>query len=255
MTSFKMTLDDLKKLQQKKYRSVFGQYLIEGEHLVQELEKAALNNPALKASCLYVTERYRDWPTALEKIIISDKQMAQIADTKTPQGIVATVPVAAHTTTSGTEKRSTEKPAAEKAVYLFEVQDPGNLGTILRTLAWFGNFRCLLSPNSVDPYNPKVVRASMGALFHLPIELDVSLSQLSQRFARIAYLDMRGEPINSPEFSGFDCYCFGNEARGVPDEIAALSNAKAFSITGSGAIESLNLASAVNMCAYQLSLV
>jgi TrmH family RNA methyltransferase len=243
-----MTLDDLKKLHQKKYRSEFGLYLIEGEHLVQELEKAAVNNVALKTARLYVTERYRDWPTALEKTVISDKQMAQIADTKTPQGIIASVPIAAHITAL------TAKSAGEKSIYLFEVQDPGNLGTILRTLAWFGNFRCLLSPNSVDPFNPKVVRASMGALFHLPIEINVSMSGLEQRFSRMAYLDMHGESISSPRFPEFDCYCFGNEARGISSEIAAFNNAKAFTIPGSGAIESLNLASAVNMCAHQLSL-
>jgi TrmH family RNA methyltransferase len=243
-----MTLDDLKKLHQKKYRSEFGQYLIEGEHLIQELEKAAIQNTALKAAKLYVTEQYRNWSTALEKIIISDKQMAQIADTKTPQGIIACVPIAAHSSLP------VAKPEIEKPIYLFEVQDPGNLGTILRTLAWFGNFRCVLSPNSVDPYNPKVVRASMGALFHVPVEVDVELAELPARFARIAYLDMRGETINSPSFSDFDCYCFGNEARGISSEIAALNNARAFTIKGSGAIESLNLASAVNMCAYQLSL-
>ena len=143
--------------------------------------------------------------------------------------------------------------AGERAIYLHEIQDPGNLGTILRTLAWFGNFRCLLSPGSVDPYNPKVVRSSMGAIFHAPMELDVALDSLRTRFARIACLDMQGEPVQSTAFTTFECYLFGNEARGVPrDQLNAL-DARPFTIPGCGAIESLNLAATVNMCAYELS--
>jgi TrmH family RNA methyltransferase len=170
--------------------------------------------------------------------------MAQIADTKTPQGIIALVPIL-------TPTRSSAKN--ERAIYLHEIQDPGNLGTILRTLAWFGNFRCLLSPASVDPYNPKVVRASMGAIFHVPIELDVELNSLQTRFAHIACLDMRGNNLQSATFKNFDCYLFGNEARGVPRAQLTALNAQSFTIAGCGAIESLNLASTVNMCVYELS--
>jgi TrmH family RNA methyltransferase len=140
----------------------------------------------------------------------------------------------------------------ERVIYLHEIQDPGNLGTILRTLAWFGNSRCLLGPGSVDPYNSKVVRASAGAIFHVPIEVEVALDSLRSRFERIASLDMRGDSIASPAFKSFDCYVFGNEARGVPHEPLASLNAQAFSIRGSGTIESLNLASAVNVCVYEL---
>jgi TrmH family RNA methyltransferase len=95
------------------------------------------------------------------------------------------------------------------------------------------------------------LRASAGAIFHVPIELDVALASLHDRFQRIAYLDMEGAPVQSPEFQLFDCYVFGNEARGIPRE-QLKSNAKAFSIPGSGAIESLNLASSVNICAYEM---
>ena len=89
----------------------------------------------------------------------------------------------------------------------------------------------------------------MGAIFHVPLELDVSLVDLENRFDSFAYLDMNGQAINSPGFSNYQCYLFGNEARGVPREALASLNAKAFTIPG----ESLNLASAVNMSAYQLS--
>lgn len=117
-------------------------------------------------------------------MVITKKQMSQLSDTKTPQGIIACVPLPS--------AKHMLKPTVEgeRCIYLHEVQDPGNLGTILRSLAWFGKFRLLLSPNSVDPFNSKVVRSSMGAIFHVPIELDVKLSDLQNRFEKFAYLDM-----------------------------------------------------------------
>jgi len=240
-----MKLDDVKKLQQKKYREQFGHFLVEGEHLVLELQKAAQHAPLLASSELYVTAAYEHWQSPFRTHLISDRQMAQIADTKTPQGVIAVVPMAAI-------GASPSAPAG-KAIYLHEIQDPGNLGTILRSLAWFGGFRCLLSPGSVDPFNPKVVRASMGAIFHTPIEQDVSLDSLSTRFARIACLDMQGQSLRAPAFAQADCYLFGNEARGVPGQALSELNATPFTIAGSGAIESLNLASTVNICVYELS--
>ncbi len=240
-----MKLDDIKKLQQKKYRAEFGHFLVEGEHLLLELQKAALHNPQLLSSQLYVTSAYEHWQSPFKTQVISDRQMAQIADTQTPQGILALVPMPARPAAVAT--------ANERAIYLHEIQDPGNLGTILRTLAWFGHFRCLLSPGSVDPYNPKVVRSSMGAIFHAPMELDVPLDTLATRFSRIACLDMQGEPVHSASFQAFDCYLFGNEARGVPREQLLALGAQPFTIPGCGAIESLNLATTVNMCAYELN--
>lgn len=240
-----MKLDDIKKLQQKKYRAEFGHFLVEGEHLLLELQKAALHNPQLQRSELYVTAAYEHWQSPFKTHLISDRQMAQIADTKTPQGIVAVVPMPAGA--------APVAGPAEPAIYLHEIQDPGNLGTILRTLAWFGNFRCLLSPGSVDPYNPKVVRSSMGAIFHAPLELDVELDSLRTRFKRIACLDMEGDSLQAPSFKSFDCYLFGNEARGVPREQLAALEARPFTIAGCGAIESLNLATTVNICAYELN--
>ncbi|MCQ4297605.1 RNA methyltransferase [Pseudomonas stutzeri] len=242
-----MKFDDIKKLHQKKYRAEFGHFLVEGEHLVLELQKAALHNPQLQRSELYVTSTYEHWQSPFKTHLISDRQMAQIADTKTPQGIVALVPMPL----AGAP--ASAPIAGERAIYLHEIQDPGNLGTILRTLAWFGNFRCLLSPGSVDPYNPKVVRSSMGAIFHAPLELEVELESLRARFERIACLDMNGEPVRSTAFGTFDCYLFGNEARGVPREELSALGAQPFTIPGCAAIESLNLAATVNMCAYELS--
>ena len=242
-----MKLDDVKKLHQKKYRSQFGYYLVEGEHLIQELQRSPLM--ALPVT-VYVTDVWQSKGVTLdarfEVISVTERQMASLSDTKTPQGVIARVPLPAN---------NTDAPVAanERCIYLHEIQDPGNLGTILRSLAWFGGFRLLLSPNSVDPFNSKAVRASMGAIFHLPVELDVSLSQLQSRFERFAYLDLEGSAITAEQFSNYPCYLFGNEARGVPAQALTATNAEAFTIAGNGNIESLNLASAVGICAFQLA--
>lgn len=236
-----MKLDDAKKLHQKKYRQLSGCYLVEGEHLVLELLRALAQRTALAQSHVYVTEEYRDFQQQLPQTVVSARQMAQMSDTKSPQGIVAVVP-----------QLPVSAQGQEQAIYLWQCQDPGNLGTIMRTLAWFGRFQLLLSPDSVDPYNPKVVRASMGAVFHLPMQLDVAPDTLSSRFSHFACLDMAGQPLTALRASGGSCLVFGNEARGLPAELVQALGAEAFTIPGSGAIESLNLASALNMCVWEL---
>lgn len=241
-----MKLDDVKKLQQKKYRDRFNCFLVEGEHLILELFNAIENRPRLKQAELFFTEQYADWIERhnkhnLRSSLISEKAMKHISGTLSPQGIVAVAPFLNH-----------QHNLPEQAIYLHEIQDPGNLGTIIRTLGWFGGFRLFLSPNSVDPYNPKVVRASMGAIFHVSFEQNVHLAEIQSRFPRMAYLDMQGQAINTPAFKHFDCYVFGNEARGVPATELNTIDATAFTIPGNQQIESLNLATAVNLCVYEL---
>ncbi|BFT29585.1 RNA methyltransferase [Alteromonas sp. D210916BOD_24] len=254
-----MKLSDVKKLHQKKYRSQLGYYLVEGEHLVLELLNAiGAGHPRLKAKDIvfYVTEQYHQWleakwpfETQCKAENITSQQMAQMSDTKSPQGIIARVPLPSTVEPDGAAAIQGDS----KYIYLYETQDPGNLGTILRSLAWFGNYTLLMSPNCVDPFNSKVVRASMGAIFHLDMELNVPLESLAERFERIAYLDMDGQGIQTPSFNEYQCFLFGNEARGVPTEAVVQLKATAFTIPGSGKIDSLNLASAVNICVYELS--
>jgi TrmH family RNA methyltransferase len=238
-----MKFEDIKKLHQKKFREELGFFLLEGEHLVQELQKASLHDARLRASEIYFTREYSNWASPLTAHVVNSRHMMQISETRSPQGIAAVVPLLA---------APAPRPG-ERSIYLHEIQDPGNLGTILRTLAWFGKFRCLLSPGSVDVHNGKVVRASMGAIFHVPVEIDVPLDALSARFGRIASLDLQGQSIAEPAFREFDCYVFGNEGRGLPREALSSLHAQPFTIAGSGAIESLNVAATVNICQYELN--
>jgi len=235
--------EDIKKLHQKKFRAELGCFLLEGEHLVQELQKALPHDPRLRASEIYLTREYEHWTSPLPVHVINSRHMTQLSETRSPQGIAAVVPILP----------TPASQPGDRAIYLHEIQDPGNLGTILRTLAWFGKFRCLLSPNSVDVHNGKAVRASMGAIFHVPVEIDVPIEALPPRFARIASLDLQGQPIAAPEFRNFDCYIYGNEARGLPREALAGMNITPFTIAGTSAIESLNVATTVTICQYELT--
>ncbi len=238
-----MKFEDIKKLHLKKAREEHGFFLLEGEHLVQELQKAVACDIRLRGSEIYLTREYEHWQSSLPVHMVKSRQMAQLSETRSPQGIAAVVPLLV---------APPQRPD-ERAVYLHEIQDPGNLGTILRTLAWFGGFRCLLSPNSVDVHNGKAVRASMGAIFHVPVEIDVLIDTLPVRFRRIASLDLQGRRIATPEFREFDCYVYGNESRGLPREALAEIRATAFTIAGTGVIESLNVATTVNICLYELT--
>jgi RNA methyltransferase, TrmH family len=237
-----MKLEDIRKLHQKKHRAEFGCFLVEGEHLVQELQKAAAHDARMRGSEIWCTREYAQWPTQLAMHVVNAPHMAQLSETRSPQGIAAVVPLLA------------PPPAAagERAIFLHELQDPGNLGTILRTLAWFGGFRCLLGPGSVDPHNGKAVRASMGAIFHVPVETDVPIETLPARFGRVASLEFKGRSIATTAFRNFDCFIFGNEGRGVPRATLDAVKAQPFTIAGTGAIESLNVATAVNICQYEL---
>ena len=110
-----MKFEDLKKLHQKKFREELGHFVVEGEHLVQELEKAAKRDARLRASEIYLTRDYAHWSSPLPMHVIQSMQMAQISETRSPQGIAAVVPLLA-----------TAAPrAGERAIYLHEIQDPG----------------------------------------------------------------------------------------------------------------------------------
>jgi RNA methyltransferase, TrmH family len=238
-----MKFEDIKKLHHKKYRDEFGCFLLEGEHLVQELQKAAMHDHSLRTSELYFTRGYAHWVTQFKTHVVNAPHMMQLSETRSPQGIAAVVPLLT----------APAPQAGERAIYLHEIQDPGNLGTILRTLAWFGGFRCLLGPGSVDVYNGKALRASMGAIFHVPVEVDVPMDTLPARFGRVASLEFKGRSIATTAFRNFDCFIFGNEGRGLPRAALDAVKAQPFTIAGTGVIESLNVAATVNICQYELN--
>ena len=164
--------------------------------------------------------------------MVAPHVMAAICDTKTPQGVAAVASMP-------------EPPDIRLGfiVALDDVQDPANVGTIIRTADAAGCGGVVLSDGSADPYAPKVVRASMGSLFHLPVvrtALRPYLEELRESGYRVACADLDGQTDFSLAAEK-TCLVIGNEARGISEEILCLSDVRV-RIPIYGKAESLNAA-------------
>jgi TrmH family RNA methyltransferase len=186
---------------------------------------------------------------------IGDSAAARAADVRSAQGVVALVDRVPATLDS------VLAALGDAAVVLVidEIGDPGNLGTIVRSAAWFGAAAVVVGPRSVDAYNPKAVRASAGACFAIPI-LEASLEQMST--AQV--LDALGErgvrrfgtragaaaPIATAALDGRVALVLGHETRGVPADLPLDGEV---AIPRAGAGESLNVAMTATVCCYEIS--
>lgn len=184
--------------------------------------------------------------------LVSGEVMTELAQTVTPQGILAVcrfvdVPLAQVTAA-----------APQLAVVLANVRDPGNAGTVLRTADAAGARAVIFSQGSVDPYNSKCVRASAGSLFHLPVVVDAPLAATvaALRDAGLRVLAADGSArrsLDDLDASGLlrppTAWLFGNEAWGMPGEVLALAD-EAVAVPIYGRAESLNLAAAAAVCLY-----
>jgi TrmH family RNA methyltransferase len=183
---------------------------------------------------------------------VSGEVMAELAQTVTPQGILAVcrfvdVPLAALT-----------GAAPRLVVILANVRDPGNAGTVLRTADAAGAGGVVFSDASVDPYNSKCVRASAGSIFHLDVVLGGpvadTVSELRTAGLWVLAADGRtGLPLDQVEprgvLAGPTAWLFGNEAWGLPDDLLALAD-QPVAVPIYGQAESLNLAAAAAVCLY-----
>ena len=159
-------IKNIKKLKEKKYRDQTGEYIIEGIKLVEEaiIENVKISKIVVCEDCETDGSIPKDLMYEIAKyncIYVSKKIFESISDVNTPQGILAVI-----------EKYQLEEKISyneDILVVLDGVQDPGNLGTILRTVDSVNLKQIILSPKCADPYNPKVVRSSMGAIFRLNI--------------------------------------------------------------------------------------
>ncbi|MFA4838425.1 MAG: RNA methyltransferase [Candidatus Neomarinimicrobiota bacterium] len=238
----------LRALEQKKYRDESGQFLIEGVKLVASALSAGFPVKSLIATAKMSENIPPEIAMFLKKntvpiAIVSAKDMERISAMKSPEGILAVGLI---------PDNRLEKTAVAPvpAIYLWEVNDPGNLGTIFRTALWFGVRNILLSPGSVDPYNPKAVRGSMGALFGLNIFTEVDLPALSEIVektgARLLAADMSGAPPQGKTIGENWLMAFGSESHGLPDKILQKADS-VFAIRKRGDGESLNLAISVGI--------
>ncbi|HKJ93446.1 MAG TPA: RNA methyltransferase [Longimicrobiales bacterium] len=235
-------------LARRKVRGREGLFLAEGVRVVEELLAAGLvPELALVSPALQDTERGRRLAQALAGPglrQVSHGRLADLADTETPQGVLVAAPI---------PQVDLEGMHAERGVVLVldGVQDPGNVGTLLRTAAAFGVALVAALPGTADPWNPKVVRAAAGACFHVPVaqpEADALVAWLRGRGFRLLGADMAGVPVESVAVPDRTALVLGNEGAGLSAGMAAaLDTRVAVPISGA---ESLNVAVAAGILLY-----
>lgn len=233
-------MKQFRKLHNRKYREATGTFLLEGSSLLKEALKAKLhivyaaytNNfqQSKNSTGLFTTLSSLKIPLSL----INDKVMAAITTLTTPPGIIAIARTPQNSISlaaplSGSSGASTLTANSSSLMLLLEgIQDPGNLGTIIRTSYASGCLGIAAIKGTVDFYNPKVVRGSMGALFHLPCESSWSLEQVrelkQQGFQIIATVPQTGTPYWKADLRGPIALLLGNEAQGVSKEALTIAD-------------------------------
>ncbi len=245
------------KLAKRSARQETGRFLLEGPQAVRE----ALRFAPDAVEELYATptamERHGDvrddaGSAGIDVRFATEAVIEAMADTVTPQGVVA---VARQTPTS---VRDVFVASPRLIAICEEVRDPGNLGTIIRAADAAGADGVVLTGRTVDPYNPKVVRATTGSLFHLPVALGGELAAVIQRAhdagLRVLAADVDGDDLLEARAQGLlaepTAWLFGNEARGLDEASVALAD-RSLRLPIFGRAESLNLATAASVCLYE----
>jgi TrmH family RNA methyltransferase len=250
----------LQRLARRSYRTEQRRFLAEGTQAVREAIAAHREGRARVAELLVASEA-RDRDAALvseaarNEIVVtvaSNDVVAALSETVTPQGIVAVVDYL------DVELNSVIAAGASLVAVLADVRDPGNAGSAIRAADAAGADAIVFAGDSVDPYNGKVVRSSVGGLFHLPVAVGVTVDEAidHMRGAGLRVLVADGaadvsldDPAVRSRLSEPTAWVFGNEAWGVRPEIASLAD-EVVKIPVYGAAESLNLATAVALCLY-----
>ena len=230
----------LKSLSFKKYRNQHKKFFIEGKRIVDELIQSNY-----KIDKIIITQDFIDkhskhtlFSSKLDYQIISDKDYKKIKNTSNSQGIFALVPMK----DSFNIKNNIKGPT----LILNNISDPGNMGTLLRSAVWYGVNNIFISRGSVDIYNPKVVRSSMGAHFYLSnlFELDIYdiIPILTNKNFQVIAATVDGISYKNISIKNHDwALILGSEAHGIDSKILKLVNQQV-SIPQKGNIESLNVA-------------
>lgn len=234
----------LKSLKTKKGRQQSGCYLLEGKRAVLD---AISHN--VEFVCLIVREDL-DVPEADCPVITTTKEIiATLSDVSAPEGIIAQVKIK----DTGFDIKKTE---GDVIVFLDRLQDAGNLGTIIRTCDAAGIKSVILSPETVEIFNPKTVRATMSSMFNVNImQCDDSISTIKQiKSAGYSVLSatLSGEDFYSQTFDKKRCIVIGNEGNGICSEIVDISDKK-IKLPMRGGAESLNASVAAGILIYGLT--
>ena len=252
---------DTAALHDKRARDEAGLFLIEGEKLVAEAGDRALPVTQIflseskseelfsRLAPHFSKEMYRD----LSVVVLGDDCFCKISSEKAPQGVIATVKYLDFF------KRSTIIYVEDilslgdaRIALLFGLQDPHNLGAVIRSAVAFGTDTLILSDDCADVYNPKTIRAAMGSLFSLRVlkvsDFASAVRALTAAPRRVFAAELRDGaiPIEDAEISARDCVLIGNEGHGIPKEISALCTKSVYLPISQNA-ESLNAAVAASI--------
>lgn len=242
------------KLTKKDARSTTGLFLLEGPQGLKE----ALDRPKLIVELYATEEAVERYPELIERAkaarievqLVTEPVLKALTDTTSPQGVVAVC----QQLDVSLDAVIASKP--RMVALLSNIRDPGNAGTVLRAADAAGADAVIFTNNSVDVYNPKVVRSTTGSLFHLPLVIDADLETTIEalRAAGLQIFAANGGGDNLPTL-GSDvlakptAWVFGNEAWGFEPETLELVD-RQVGVPIYGAAESLNLATAASICLY-----
>ncbi|MCI8641625.1 MAG: RNA methyltransferase [Clostridia bacterium] len=241
----------IRKLKEKKYRDLNQEYVIEGIKLIKEAieEKAEIEQIIVCDNCLDTEVIPKDIMYEVAKyecIYVTEKVFISISDVSTPQGILAVV------------KRNKEDKSIDYKqdiiVVLDDIQDPGNLGTILRTVDSVGLNQIIVSKGTADCYNTKVIRSTMGAIFRVNIieceDLEKTLKEIQENDFKVVVTSLQTKKsLYDIEFNK-KAIVIGNEANGVEKKIQNMADEK-IKIPMLGKTESLNASVATGVVLYE----
>jgi RNA methyltransferase, TrmH family len=226
-------------LKDRRARSESGLFMVEGNKTVREgLESAC------PCEAIFVREGFFGHDEESDRLlsnrsveVLGEQDFRRLSETENPQGILAVF-----------DWRGLMTPAvgAENAIVLFDIADPRNMGTIIRSADWFGLGEIVVGESCVDIFNEKVLRSTMGSVFHLRFrvagDLVAELASLKGGY-RLVTADLGGIDYRDRQRGGSSLFLFSNEARGPSPEILALSD-EIVTIPGGGRAESLNVSCA-----------
>ena len=230
-------IKDYVKLKEKKYRDRTGTFLVEGEHLVLEAYRAGLVDEL-------ILEMDSVFPIQIDKIVyVTNPILKKLSDVENPSYVMALC-----------HKKEESSEYGNRVLMLDGVQDPGNLGTILRSSKAFDIDTVILSFDTVDLYNDKVIRASEGMIFHINVlrkNLELFLEELKQNYQILITDVMQGENIKKIKHTKNIALIIGNEGNGVKDNLKKYAN-NFVKINMDETCESLNASIAASILMYEI---
>src|SRR5438270_7109614 len=243
---------DLRKALSQGEPTVEGYLAIEGVRMIEEAIRSGLRFQAVffsQAGSGHATRLLPQIGRLLEILLLPDEVLVSAVSTESPPGVAALVKLRPHKF-----EDLTETGADALLIGVAGIQDPGNLGTIIRSAEAFGARAVLLGEKTVSHFNPKAVRGSAGSLFREPlirVKLGESIPLLKQNGVRVlATSSHKGKPLHEADFTGAAMIVVGNEGAGVPQEILSLAD-ELVTIPHSARVESLNAGIAASILLYE----